>query len=84
VVGTVVVTACVAVIVIAAIVPTDVSLVAESIVPPVMASLMLALLVVGRIIATAAGLSDRRDRDGAGQGERRQSLCASGIHVGSS
>jgi hypothetical protein len=81
VVGAVVAAAAVAAIVVPAIVPA-VALTLKAVVPPVMSHLMLTLLVVGRIIAAAACLSNGRYRDGAGGGQHGQSLRVAGMHVG--
>jgi hypothetical protein len=49
---------------------------------PLVPHLVLALLVAGRIVATAACLSHRRYRDGTGEGENSQSLRGAQMHVG--
>ncbi|HKO25843.1 MAG TPA: hypothetical protein VJU80_00180 [Solirubrobacteraceae bacterium] len=82
-VGTVVTAAAIAAIAIAAIVSAVSAMVVGAVVPQVMAHLMLALLVVGRIIAAAARLSDRRYRKGTGDDERCQGFRVARVHVGS-
>ena len=72
----------VAAIIVAAIMPTLGAIVIDTVVPYVIAHLMLALLMVGRIIAAAARLSDGRYRDGTGEGEHGQAFGVAGMHLG--
>src|SRR5947209_10325946 len=69
-------------IVIDAIVSVLAAIVVDAIVPPVVAHLVLALLMVGRIIAAAARLRNRRHRDGTSGGERSEGFRVAGMHVG--
>ena len=78
-VRTVVAAPCVAAIVVETVMPAVAAIVVDAVVPDVVAHLVLALLVVGRIIAAAACLRDGRDRDGTGDGERGKGLRKAGV-----
>jgi hypothetical protein len=70
-----------AAVVIKAIVPAFPAIVIKAIVPYAVAHLLLALLMVGRIIAAALCLGNGRYRDGSGDGERRQDFGVAGVHL---
>jgi hypothetical protein len=84
VVGAVVGAPSVAPIVVGTIVPAVATIVVDAVVPDVVAHLMLALLVVGRIIAAAARLRDGRHRDRTGESECSKGFCVAGTHMDSS
>jgi uncharacterized membrane protein len=68
-------------IVIAAIVPAFAAIVGAAVVPGAVVHLVLALLMVGRIVAATVRLSDGWNRDGTGESERGQGFRETGVHV---
>ncbi|MFL5828951.1 MAG: hypothetical protein ACJ76X_03450 [Solirubrobacteraceae bacterium] len=78
---TVVAAAGVTAIVVGAIVPMVASMILDSVVPRVVAHLMLALLMVGRIIAAAARPGDGRHGECTGERECGHGFREAGVHV---
>ncbi len=81
-VGTVVAATSIAAIAIGAVMAALWAIIVDAVMPDVMAQLMLAVLMVHGIVAAASCLGDGGYREGAGDGERGQGLCVTGLHVG--
>jgi hypothetical protein len=79
--GSVVATAPVASVVVEAIMPVAAAIVIDTVVAPVMANLMLALLMVRRVIAAVSRLCDSRHGDRSNRRHRDQGSGVAGMHL---